>query len=175
MGLGRERAIAMASRDQVIPKPKAKPQPKPKAVTVAASSSSDKPPPPPGAGAVKKQVELYDIAKAPRPQTVTRPLVPQRPFSGVKRKAEDDGGARGRPPQPPAPSTARGTKRSGAPMGRPGRPPQPAGPSLDDLQMPKAKKVDTPPRRVNQKKVTTKVQWSQPRPNAKWSKKAPAR
>ena len=140
-------------------------------VSVAASSSSQPPPPPPGAGAVKAKAEQFNIAKKPRPAVATRPLVPQAQISGAKRKAEDDGGVRGRPRQPPAPSTARGTKRAGPALGvRPGRPPQQI-PSFDDMQMPKAKKVDTPPRRVNQKKGP-KVKWTQPRVNTKWSKVA---
>lgn len=61
-------------------------------------------------------------------------------------------------------------------MIRPGRPSQPAGPALPDLQMPpKMKKVDTPPRRVNQKKTSTKAHWPQPRTNTKWSKVAARR
>ena len=141
----------------------------PPEVIATASSSSKPPPPPPGAGTVKTQ--QFNIAKRPRPQTATRPLVQQPQISGAKRKAEEDGGVRGRPRQPPAPSSARGTKREGIAMIRPGRPSQPAGPSLDDIQMPpKAKKVDTPPRRVNPKKTSTKVQWTQPRTNTKWSK-----
>ena len=139
-------------------------------VSVAASSSSQPPPPPPGAGAVKAKAEQFNIAKKPRPAVATRPLVPQAQISGAKRKAEDDGGVRGRPRQPPAPSTARGTKRAGAPTTRPGRPPQPI-PSFDDMQMPKAKKVDTPPRRANQKKGA-KVKWTQPHVNTKWSRVA---
>ena len=118
-----------------------------------------------------KKAQQFNIAKKPRPQTLTRPLAPQSQISGAKRKAEDDGGARGRPTQPAAPSSARGAKQAGAPLLCPGRHSQPAGPSLDDMQMPKAKKVDTPPRRVNQKK-STKVQWTQPRSNTKWSKVA---
>ena len=156
---GNGREIAMAKRDKTIPRTKS--------VEVAASSSS-KPPPRPSAGAVKK-AEQFSIAKRPRPQTATRPLVQQPQISGAKRKAEEDGGVRGRPRQPPAPSSARGTKREGIAMIRPGRPSQPAGPSLDDMQMPKAKKVDTPPRRMNQKK-STKVQWTQPRTNTQMVK-----
>ena len=162
---GDKREIAMAKRDKTFPRPK------PAEVVATASSSSRPPPPPPGAGAVKKvEPERFNIAKKTRPQTATRPLVPQPQISGVKRKAEDQGGVRGRPNQPAVPSSARRTKRKGAPLLRPGRPSQPADPSLDDLWMPrKRKKVDTPPRRVNQKK-STKVQWSQPRANTKWSK-----
>ena len=156
-GDARVRAVAIAKRDQTIPKPP---------VTVAASSSSSKPPPPPGAGAVNKRVEMYDIAKKPRPQTLTRPLVPQDAISRRKREAEDDGGVRGSPPQPrPAPAVPRGSKRPGAPLSRPGRPTQLAGPPIET---PKAKKVESPPAR-NQKKSST---WRQPRVNARWSKVA---
>ena len=124
--------VATSSRDQTIPvrpafkarpsamaraKPGAKPGPP---VTVAASSSGA-PPPPPGAGAVRTQV--FDIAKTPRPQTATRPVVPQRPMSG-KRKAVKQAVRPGpRPPQPPPPAIpppaipppARNRKRAGAP------------------------------------------------------------
>ena len=110
-GDARERATALPKRDKTIPRPP---------VTVAATSSSGKPPPPPGAGAIKKKVAMYDIAKTPRPERVTRPLAPQTQISGKKRKAEDDGGVRGRPPQPrPAPAVPRGSKRPGAPLSRP--------------------------------------------------------
>jgi len=155
-GDARERAIALAKRDKTIPQPP---------VTVAASSSSDKPPPPPGAGAVKKQTQHYDIAKKPRPQTLTRPLVPQEPITGKKRAAEDDGGVRGRPPQPRPQPLPRGVKRPGAPLSRKGRPAQPAGPPIE-IQ-PKTKKVESPIMRVNRKKSST---WRQPRANARWSK-----
>ena len=130
-----------------------KPPPPPKAPTiVVAASSSKPPPPPPGAGRVKK-TQQFNIARKPRPQTVTRPLVPTASITGVKRKPTSDLNYAGRPPQPAAPSAARGTKRGAGPLIRPGRPVQPAGPSIDDLQMPpKAKKVDTPPRRPNQKR-----------------------
>ena len=65
-----------------------------------------------------------------------------------------------------------GRRGEDPPLLRPGRPPQPAGPSMDDLQLPpKAKKVDTPPRRPNQKRgSSSQVQWSQPRINSKWSR-----
>ena len=158
-GDARERAIALAKRDKTVPKP---------TVTVAVSSSSAKTPSPPGAGAVKKQTQHYDISKKPRPQTLTRPLVPQEPISGKKRAAEDDGGVRGCPPQPrPQPPVTRGVKRPGAPLFRKGRPAQPAGPSIE-IQPPKTKKVESPPiLKVNQKKSST---WRQPRVNARWSK-----
>ena len=156
-GDARERAVALAKRDKTVPKPP---------VTVAASSSSSKPPPPPGAGAIKKKVAMYDIAKTPRPQAATRPLVPQTQISGKKRKAEDEGGVRGRPAQPrPAHAVPRGTKRPGVPLSRPGaRPAQPAGPPIET---PKAKKVESPPVRANQKKAST---WRQPRVNSRWSR-----
>ena len=157
-GDARERAVALAKRDKTVPKPP---------VTVAASSSSGKPPPPPGAGAIKKKVAMYDIAKTPRPPTATRPLAPQPQISGKKRKAEDDGGVRGRPPQPrPAPAAPRGSKCPGSPLSRPGRPTQPAGPPIEN---PKTKKVESSPMRANQKKSST---WRQPRVNARWSKVA---
>ena len=181
-GDARERAIALAKRDKTIPKP---------SVTVAASSSSGKPPPPPGAGASAiKKVEMYNIAKKPRPQTLTRPLVPQDPISGKKRPAEDDGGIRTRPPQPPPPPAPpskprakaiarsrpapaapaaplpKGTKRPGPPLSRPGRPVQPAGPPIQ-IQA-KGKTVESPPMRPNQKKKSER--WRQPRVNSKWSK-----
>ena len=155
----RDRVIAIEKRDKTIPKP---------SVTVAASSSSGKPPPPPGAGAVKKQTQHYDIAKKPRPQTLTRPLVPQEAISGKKRRAEDDGGVRGRPPQPrPQPPVPRGVKRPGAPLSRKGRPAQPAGPS-SEIQPPKTKKIDSPPvKKMNQKKSST---WRQQGVNSRWAK-----
>ena len=159
-GDARERAVALAKKDKTIPK-----QP----VIVAASSSSGKPPPPPGAGAVKKKIEMYKIDKVPRPQTAARPLVTQTQISGKKRKAEDDGGTRPRPPQPrPAPPVPRGTKRPGAPRSRPGaRPPQPAGPPIENPKAKKAEKVESPPVTRNQKKSST---WRQPRVNARWSR-----
>ena len=176
-----ERAVALAKRDKTLPKPP---------VTVAASSSNGKPPPPPGAGAIKKKkVEIYNIAKKPRPQTLTRPLVPQDPISGKKRPAEDDGGIRTRPPQPPPPPPPskprakaiarsrpapaapaaplpKGTKRPGPPLSRPGRPVQPAGPPIQ-IQA-KGKTMESPPMRPNQKKKSER--WRQPRVNSKWSK-----
>ena len=98
-----------------------------------------------------KKAEQFNIARKPRPQTLTRPLVPTASITGVKRKPTSDLNYAGRPPQPAVPSSARGTKRQAPLMPRP---PQPAGPPIDDLQMPpKArKKVDTPPRRPNQKR-----------------------
>ena len=177
-----KRASAMAHRNKTIPpaaaKPAAKPPSEPPAakpaatktpairpskpapmrkskekkpqqsVSVAASSSSHPPPPPPGAGGVKQAVQHFNINRKPRPQIATRPLVPTPNVSGVKRKAEEDGGVRGRPKQPPAPDPARGAKRPGGHM--------------DDMQMP----PKTP--RRNQK--GTKVAWTQPRANTKWSK-----
>lgn len=98
---GDAREIAMSRRGKTLSLHR------PNRLTIEASSSIGKPPGAPGTGADTKGAQRFNIAKKPRPATSRRPLLPQDTITGKKGTAEDDGGMRGRPPQP-RPSMTRG-------------------------------------------------------------------